>query len=96
MAAVRIKLPKDGPHEVYEHFIQRALEREFVASMAIELNDWLKTKPVAPDLMEAPSGWHIHFSSFTICGEGDCIKTLYAIYAPGKPRRNSIDLNDWE
>jgi hypothetical protein len=63
--------------------------------MAIELDAWLKARPLAPDLEEAPQGWHKNFGSFLICGEGDCIKTLYTIYAPGKPRPKSVDLDEW-
>jgi hypothetical protein len=64
--------------------------------MAIELDAWLKTGPQAPDLDEAPAGWHKRFKSFIVCGEGECIKTLFTIYAPGQPRRNSVDLEEWE
>jgi hypothetical protein len=42
--------------------------------MAIELDEWLKSGPEAPDLEEAPEGWHKVFRSFTICGEGECIQ----------------------
>jgi hypothetical protein len=44
---------------------------------------------------EAPSGWHKKFNSFTILGEGECIKTLFTIYAPGSPRPGSVDLDAW-
>ena len=64
--------------------------------MALELDAWLKSGPQGPDLEEAPGGWHKFFDSFTICGEGKCINTLFTIYAPGKPRRNSVDLDGWE
>jgi len=64
--------------------------------MAIELDAWLKGNPYAPDLAEAPDGWHKFFDSFTVCGEGACIKTLYTIYAPGNPRPNSVNLEEWE
>jgi hypothetical protein len=57
---------------------------------------WMHGCPKAPDLEEAPEGWHKFFDSFTICGEGECIKTLFTIYAPGKPRRSSVDLDEWE
>ncbi len=63
--------------------------------MAIELDEWLKSGPEAPDLKEAPEGWHSFFDSFTICGEGECIKPLFTIYAPGGPRRNSVNLDEW-
>jgi hypothetical protein len=70
-------------------------QRQFLVPMAVELDAWLKTGPEAPDLEEAPHGWHKLFGSFIIC-EGECIKTLFTIYAPGKPRRGSIDLDEWE
>ncbi|MGB2604754.1 MAG: hypothetical protein WBC78_14240 [Candidatus Sulfotelmatobacter sp.] len=71
-------------------------KRQFLAPMAVELDAWLKSGPAAPDLEEAPQGWHKFLDSFTICGEGECTKTLFTIYAPGKPRRNSVDLDAWE
>jgi hypothetical protein len=64
--------------------------------MAIELNDWLNSNPEAPGPHEAPEGWHKFFDSFTVCGEGECIKTLFTIYAPGKPRRGSVNFDQWE
>ena len=61
--------------------------------MAEELAVWLQTRPSAPDLDEAPSGWHKMFSSFTVCGEGEFVKTFFTIYSPGTPRRGSVDLD---
>jgi hypothetical protein len=52
--------------------------------MAMELDAWLKSSTEAPGVEEAPKGWHKFFGSFTVCGEGECIKTLFTIYAPGK------------
>jgi hypothetical protein len=60
------------------------------------LDSWLTAGPYAPDLVEAPDGWHKVFQSFTVCGEGECLKTVYTIYAPGNPRPKSIDLDQWE
>jgi hypothetical protein len=96
MAAVKIKPPRMCPREVREHLRKRVDDRHFIAPMAIELDAWLKRGPYAPDLNEAPQGWHKCFDSFTICGEADCIKTLYTIYAPGNPRPKSVDLDEWE
>jgi len=54
--------------------------------MAYEIDAWIKAGKLAPDLEEAPEGWFKEFSnitggwSFTICGEGECLKTLYTIY----------------
>ena len=96
MAAVKIRPPRDARCRAFrEHLLVRVEKRRFLAPMAIELDGWLKTGPKAPDVEEAPEGWHKFFGSFTICGEGECIKTLFTIYAPGKPRRGSIDLDRW-
>jgi hypothetical protein len=64
--------------------------------MGQELAEWLRSRPIAPDLQESPSGWHKKFSSFTACGEGEFLKTLFTIYAPGTPRKGSIDLDNWK
>jgi hypothetical protein len=40
--------------------------------------------------------WHKKFNSFTILGEGECIKTVFTIYAPGNPRPDSVDLDRWK
>jgi len=96
MAAVKIRPPRDARCRAYrDHLRDRVDQRQFLAPMAIELDAWLKTGPGAPDLEESPQGWHKLFKSFTICGEGECIKTLFTIYAPGKPRRGSINLDEW-
>ncbi len=60
--------------------------------MAQELASWLQTRPSAPDLRESPAGWYKRFSSFTVCGEGEFVKTLFTIYSP---RKASIDLDEW-
>jgi hypothetical protein len=96
MAAVKIMPPRDPRCLSFrEHLLDRVDKRHFLASMAIELDEWLKSGPQAPNLEEAPEGWHKFFGSFTICGEGECIKTLFTIYSPGKPRRGCIDLDKW-
>lgn len=70
--------------------------------MAYEIDAWIKAGKLAPDLEEAPEGWFKEFSnitggwSFTICGEGECLKTLYTIYAPGNCRSGAIDLDKWQ
>jgi hypothetical protein len=63
--------------------------------MAMDLDERLKSAPEVPNLDEAPEGWHKYFDSFTISGEGECVKTLFTIYAPGKPRKNRICLDEW-
>jgi hypothetical protein len=97
MAAVKIRPPRDPRCRAFrDHLRDRVDQRQFLAPMATELDAWLKTGPDAPDLEEAQEGWHKSFDSFIICGEGECIKTLFTIYAPGRPRRNSVDLDKWQ
>ena len=97
MAAVRIRPPRDPRCRAYrDHLRDRVDQRQFLARMALELDVWLKTNPEAPDLEEAPYGWHKLFDSFTVLGEGECIKTVFTIYAPGRPRPGSADLDEWQ
>jgi hypothetical protein len=83
------------PAAIKQHLIDRIRDRRFLPGMAQELADWLQTRPSAPSLRESPAGWHRKFSSFTVCGEGEFLKTLFTIYAPGTPRQRSIDLDQW-
>jgi hypothetical protein len=83
------------PAVIKQHLIDRIRDRRFLSAMAEELADWLATRPSAPDLKESPAGWHRRFSSFIVCGEGEFLKTLFTIYAPGNPRKNSVDLGEW-
>jgi hypothetical protein len=55
------------------------------------------SEPWVPDLQEAPDGWHKYLEeNLLICGEGEYWKTLYTPSYPGRPRRKSIDLDEWE
>lgn len=83
------------PSGIKQHLIERFRDRRFQAAMAQELASWLQTRPSAPDLRESPAGWHKKFSSFTVCGEGEFLKTLFTIYSPGGPRKESVDLDQW-
>jgi hypothetical protein len=83
------------PSGIRKHLVERFRDRRFVSGMAQELADWLQTRPSAPDLRESPAGWHKKFSSFTVCGEGEFVKTVFTIYAPGTPRPGSVDLERW-
>jgi hypothetical protein len=83
------------PSAIKQHLIERFRDRRFTAGMAQELADWLRTRPIAPSLKEPPAGWHKKFSSFTVCGEREFLKTLFTIYAPGTPRKGSVDLDHW-
>lgn len=82
MGSVSIKPQKHlNCRQFREHLRQRVDERTFLRPMAEELDAWLKTGPRAPDLEESPPGvgWHKRFGSFTILGEGECIKTVFTI-----------------
>lgn len=81
------------PVAIKQHLIERIRDRRFLPGMAQELAVW--TRPFAPDLEESPAGWHKKFSSFTVCGEGEFLKTLFTIYFPGTPRQKSVDLDEW-
>ena len=76
--------------------VERIRDRRFLHSMAQEMADWLQTRPSAPDQTESPAGWHKKFTSFTVCGEGEFVKTVFTIYSPGTPRRGSVDLDRWQ
>jgi hypothetical protein len=82
------------PAGIKQHLVERIRDRGFLPGMAQELANWLQTRPSAPDLRESPDGWHKKFSSFTVCGEGEFLKTLFTIYSPGTPRRGSVDLDE--
>lgn len=84
------------PVAIKEHLIQRFRDRRFTAGMAVEMADWLRTRPMVPDIAEAPMGWYKKFRSFVLCGEGQFVKTLFTIYAPGSPRKGSVDLDQWQ
>jgi hypothetical protein len=83
------------PSGIIQHLVERIRDRRFLVSMAEELAGWLQTRPSAPDLRESPAGWHKKFSSFTVCREGEFLKTLFTIYSPGTPRNSSVDLDEW-
>jgi len=84
------------PFAIKQHLIERIRDRRFLPGTAQELANWLQTRSSAPDLDESPAGWHKKFSSFTVCGEGEVVKTLFKIYSPGRPREGSLDLHEWK
>ena len=81
------------PDPIKRHLVERIRDRRFLPAMAEEMAKWLQTRPSVPDLVESPAGWHKKFSSFTVCGEGEFVKTLFTIYSPGSPREDSVDLD---
>src|SRR5437667_7866772 len=96
MAAVKIRPPRDARCRAYRNHLRDRVERRQFVAMAIELDQWLKSNPEAPDLGEAPECCTNFLTPSPSAGEGECIKTLFTIYAPGKPCRGSVDLDQWE
>jgi hypothetical protein len=84
------------PPGIKQHLIDRIRDRRFLPGMAEELSRWLQTRPSVPDLSESAAGWYKEFSSFTICGEGEFVKTIFTIYSPGSPRKDSVNLDEWK
>jgi hypothetical protein len=84
------------PAAIKQHLVERIRDRRFLPGMAQELADWLQTRPAAPDLTESRLGWYKKFSSFTVCGEGEFVKTIFTIYSQGTPRRGSVNLDQWK
>jgi hypothetical protein len=96
MASIKVFSPKDFKCRRYRtHWLERVDERKLLLPMALELDVWLKTGPAAPDEEESPDGWKKRFQSFTVCGEGECLKT-FTIYAPGDCRPGAVDLDEWK
>jgi len=85
------------PPELRKHINERMTDRTFLPPMRVELQNWLDTLPIAPDLDEAPQGmgWKQKFESFTIYGEGKLVKTLGTIYNPITDRPAAVDLREW-
>ncbi|MGA7220976.1 MAG: hypothetical protein WBX38_21855 [Candidatus Sulfotelmatobacter sp.] len=84
---------KKYPIQTKQHLIERIRDRRFLLGMAEESGNWLQARASAPNLEESPAGWFKNFSSFTVCGEGEFLKTLFTIYSPGTPRKGSVDLD---
>jgi hypothetical protein len=59
------------PEAVFRHLLRRAKERGITASQFVQLSLWLNSDPVVP-----AGPWFKRFPDFTICGEGELIKTF--------------------
>jgi hypothetical protein len=59
------------PTAVLNHLLQRAQERRISYYQLQELYLWLASNPTVPD-----GRWFKRFEAFTICGEGDLVKTF--------------------
>jgi hypothetical protein len=59
------------PEALLQHLLDRLAERKISYIQIQELSIWVATNP------EVPSGkWFKRFGSFTICGEGELVKTF--------------------
>lgn len=66
------------PERLLIHLLTRVRERSISHEQLILLSQWLDAEP------EVPAGrWFKRFSGFTVCGEGELVKTfLLASQAP--------------
>ena len=59
------------PPRLLDHLLDRAASRKISTEQLGFLSDWLRTEP------EVPEGkWFKRFDGFTVCGEGELIKTF--------------------
>jgi len=61
------------PEQIVAHLIKRVRQREITSAQLQEFSDWLATEPIVPD-----GDWYKRFQGFTICGEGELVKTFLA------------------
>jgi hypothetical protein len=59
------------PQALLEHLLERIKSREISADQLGALAEWLDTQPEVPD-----GRWFKRFSTMTVCGEGELIKTF--------------------
>jgi hypothetical protein len=62
---------KKLPEAIFRHLLLRARERNITRDQFVELSLWLETDPTVPS-----AKWFKRFRSFTLCGEGELIKTF--------------------
>ena len=59
------------PQTLLVHLLTRMRQRNISSEQIIMLARWLDTEPGVPE-----SKWFRKFSNFTVCGEGELIKTF--------------------
>jgi hypothetical protein len=59
------------PEGIFRHLLLRANQRKITASQFVQLAGWLNSDPTVPD-----GKWFRRFPDFTVCGEGELIKTF--------------------
>jgi hypothetical protein len=70
-------LPKirfsDLPRGLWQHLLERVQEREIALADLVRLQEWVKSKPQAPE-----GDWYKDFGSFKLCGSGEYPLTALA------------------
>ena len=59
------------PELLVAHLVKRVRERKISLHQLAELSDWLASDQTVPD-----GPWFKRFGSFTLCGEGEFVKTF--------------------
>lgn len=59
------------PPALFQHLLDRIQSRKIPATQLELLARWLDTEPDVPD-----GQWYKRFSSMTVCGEGELVKTF--------------------
>jgi hypothetical protein len=59
------------PRALMDHISRCILDRNISLDSLLEFSQWLDTEPIAPN-----GRWFKRFDSFTICGEGELVKTM--------------------
>jgi len=59
------------PRPLFRHLADRAAQREISTAQLEELFEWLEAEPEVPERR-----WFKRFRQFTVCGEGEWIKTF--------------------
>jgi hypothetical protein len=59
------------PPALFQHLLDRIQSRKIPATQLELLAKWLDTEPDVPD-----GQWYKRFSSMTVCGEGELVKTF--------------------
>ena len=61
------------PRRLLGHLLDRIRTRGVTAADLPRFAEWLDTRPEVPD-----GDWYKHFSSMTVCGRGEMVKTFLA------------------
>jgi hypothetical protein len=72
------------PRAVWRHILDRVDERKIPLDDLLQLQEWVKSNPEAPD-----ADWYKDFGSFKLCGNGELPKTV--LLRSMKPYGTRID-----